>query len=156
MLRGVLILMAIQWAGACLCYGLARYGGTGSVILAWVLGGFALFLSFIAPTGLLQFVALFAIGMVCLNWKRQSVARFGLLGIAGSVLALAAVDFYAQSVWGSVARKFPLESLADRLAYETAHRPPLSFGPLGEKTSRGASRNLPATDGRFAKAGSAL
>jgi hypothetical protein len=136
MLQGTLILLTIQWAGACICYALARYGRTWSRILAWVLGvlGFLLLLG-LGPTQLLQFLALSAIAVVCLSWKRPSVLRFALASIAGSVLAIAATDWYAQTVWGNVAREFPLESLADRLAYETEHPVPLSPDPSGEATS---------------------
>ena len=120
-LAGFAIAAVIPWIGACICYALARRGQRWSTVLAWVLGVLGSVFCFVSPSCLLQFIALFACGMACLDVGRgQSTVRFALLAILLSVVPYFVVYLYAQTVWGNVARQFPLVSLADRLAYETA------------------------------------
>ena len=145
MLQGLVIEMTVVWLGACACYAwrvtAVRRGPLWPE--CWAVLDFWFRLS--GPATLTQFVLLFAIGIICLNWKRRSIGRFALLSIAGSVLAIALTDLYAQTVWASVAREFPLTSVADRLAYEAEHPQPLAADDATSSVRRAAV--LPSSEG---------
>ncbi len=120
----VLFSLLMILTGASVCYALVRYNGVLGFFAA-VVPGFLLFtgtLSTYCGALYVQLVALLVIGLVALVCR----ARFSRFLLAASIASLVVVAMAAASglqKWSALAVEYPVESLAGRLAYETAERP---------------------------------
>jgi hypothetical protein len=131
MLWVVVVVGLIQLVAACGCYALARYRGPLGFALAAVpalLAFYVILMGFLGPALFFQFILLALIGFACLAGRRPSVRRFGLLGAVASAMLIGALGIYGQRQWAALADRFPVESLAERLAYETRRPPAASPG----------------------------
>jgi hypothetical protein len=112
----------VQLAAAYGCYALARRSHRGLGV-ASLLGGIGFFLvlpTLNSPFLFLQFLTLLAIGLTC----RFALAReksFLLSGSVASVVALGVLGVLWQNRWAPLRERYPIESLATRLAYEKRH-----------------------------------
>jgi len=121
MLVGAVILACFQIALGYCWFALARGGTSGRAasIAGGALNGFVV-LAMMSPILLGQFLVLLACGAIVLARKGRTRTYLGWsLGL--TVLLFAYVGFVSLIQWRGLKDKFPFESMANRLAYETQH-----------------------------------
>ena len=119
MLVAVIVLFAIQLAVAGVCVEMARRGRKGSLVLV-ALAAFFGFCVFLSPLVMLQFLALLLVGGYCLKWQPRP-GVFLALGTTASVVLILFSGLANQRRMAALKERYPMQSLADRLAYETRH-----------------------------------
>jgi hypothetical protein len=125
----LLVAAALQLAAACACFNSRRL--KGGVAIFWFCG----FLSFLISRLLLfQFLVLMitglASGLVCRGLKAQPRYYWA----AGALVTAAAFVVFGVDGprhWSALRQRYPMESLTDRLAYETSHRVPIIGSAVG-------------------------
>jgi hypothetical protein len=122
MLGSLLIPAVIQLIAACVCFA-SKYVKSG--LLAFLLCGFVSF--FASLTLLAQFLALaitgIASGVLC-RTLHATPRYFWVAGGLASLLIVIAFGFLGLDEFDDLKNRYPIESMSDRLAYESGHTVP--------------------------------
>lgn len=115
-----LVLAGFVFASAMAVYSVARtrtWWGWALAVLVGLLAAMLLPAGTNSMVASLQVIVLAVIGITCTCFKARPTIFAGL-GAAASFVILVAVGWLGAQSWSGLQERYPLESLADRLAYE--------------------------------------
>ncbi|HEY5315592.1 MAG TPA: hypothetical protein VIK18_23880 [Pirellulales bacterium] len=137
----LLIAASLQLAAACRCFA-SNCVKSGTAIFCFC--GFLSFITF-SPLLLIQFLALMATGLasrlVC--WALKAQPRyFWAAGAIVSVAIFVGLGGEGPRQWSALKQRYPMESLAGRLAYETKHASPTARTGFPDRSAPAAVAEL--------------
>src|SRR6185437_11054756 len=115
-----LVLAGFVFASAMAVYSIARtrtWWGWALAVLVGLLGVMLVPAGTNSMVASLQMLVLAAIGIICTCFKARPTIFAGLAA-AASLVIIVAVGWLGAQSWSELREQYPLESLAERLAYE--------------------------------------